>query len=44
MAGKRKVGRKRGRKGHSSKTHIVPSHLMGKTLHKRAGRKRSRKH
>ena len=44
MAGKRKVGKKR---VHHSRKHrgtkIVPEHLMGKTLHKKGGRKRSRR-
>ena len=42
MAGKKRVGKKhvshRGAKKHRTK--IVPEHLMGKTLGKKAGRKR----
>ena len=34
-----KVGRKRGHKG----TKVVPAHMLGKSLHKKGGRKRSHK-
>ena len=39
MAGKKKIGKKKAKRG----THIVPAHLMGKTLRKKVSRKRSRK-
>jgi hypothetical protein len=43
MAGK-KVGRKhKGRKSHKGHTSVMPAHMLGKSLHKKGGRKRSRK-
>ena len=44
MAGKKKVGKKhRGsKKGHKGTT-VLPAHMLGKSLHKKAGRKRSHK-
>ena len=44
MAGKKKVGKKRGgRKTHKGHTSVMPAHMLGKSLHKKVGRKRSRK-
>ncbi len=41
MAGKKKVGKRHRSKKHSTK--VVPEHLMGKSLHKKVSRKRSRR-
>lgn len=45
MSGKKRVGKKHvshRRKGHKGTT-VLPAHLLGKSLHKKTGRKRSRK-
>lgn len=45
MARGRKVGKKRvsHRKAHKGGTKVLPAHMLGKSLHKKVGRKRSRK-
>lgn len=42
MRGK-KVGKKRSRKSHKGHTSVMPAHMLGKSLHKKSGRKRSHK-
>lgn len=45
MSGKKRVGKKHvspRRKSHKGTT-VLPAHLLGKSLHKKTGRKRSRK-
>ena len=45
MARGKKVGHKKshkGRRGHKG-TQVLPAHMFGKSLHKKVGRKRTRK-
>jgi hypothetical protein len=46
MARGKKVGHKKAHKGHKrghKGTTVLPAHMLGKSLHKKTGRKRSRK-
>ena len=38
-----KIGRKKSHRGGGKRAHIVPEHMVGKTLRKHTGRKRSRR-